>query len=289
MTPDQSLPRVRHSRSIGFTPGKWAQVLVRLVPAAAVLLVFAFLARGRFRSIDTLTWADGAAAGLLGLGGVLSTVRRIRRSMSGAPLLLRDELEFGGSLLAAAFIGVALGGELLFPVVYLLMAFLVTFLPRPAAVTLLGSSVLFDALLTLPERWGVFLGRAAFLGLFAALYHVVLSARLAVARRAEHDAVKNKIKDIEERARTFRLVSSGANDSLPGVKDQEKWLVAAVKEIEGATGSALEVAETSLQTHTVAVFLLTSDDRSLKLHDCRSASEQIQRERFSTSGKILSD
>lgn len=272
---------------MAFTPGKWMQVLVRLVPAAAVLLIFAFLARGRFRSIDALGWADAGAVALLVIGGVLSTVRRVRRSMSGVPLLLRDELEFGGSLLAAAFICVGLGGELLFPIVYLLMAFLVTFLPRPAAATLLGSALLFDALLTLPERWGVFLGRAAFLGLFAALYHVVLSARLAVARRAEQDAVKNKIKDIEERARTFRLVSSGANDSLPGVKDQEKWLVAAVKEIEGATGSALEVAETSLHTHTVAVFLLTSDDRSLKLHDCRSTSEQVQRERFSAGEGIF--
>ena len=205
MTPGTSFPRVRNARPIAFTPGKWVQVLVRLVPAAAVLMVFAFLARGRFRSIDTLTWADAAACGLLLLGGVLTTVRRVRRSMSGAPLLLRDELEFGGTLLSAAFIGVALGGELLFPVVYLLMAFLVTFLPRQAAATLLGSAVLFDALLTLPERWGVFLGRALFLGLFAALYHLVLSARLAVARRAEQDAVKNKIKDIEERARTFRL------------------------------------------------------------------------------------
>ena len=287
MTPDQSIPRVRHGRSIGFTPGKWVQQLVRLVPAAAVLLIFAFLARGRFRSVDALTWADGAAAGLLLLGGALTSIRRVRRSMTGAPLALRDELEFGGSLLATAFLGVALGGELLFPIVYLLMAFLVTFLARPAAATLLGSAVLFDALLTLPERWGVFLGRAAFLCLFAALYHLVLSARLAVARRAEQDAVKNKIKEIEERARTFRLVSSGANDSLPGVKDQEKWLVAAVKEIEGATGSALEVAETSLQTHTVAVFLLTSDDRSLKLHDCRSSSEQIQRERFAAGEGIF--
>ncbi len=287
MTPDHAMSRGRNTRSMAFTPGKWAQVLVRLVPAAACLLVFGFLARGRFRSIEGLTWADGAAAGLLALGGTLATIRRVRRSMSGAPLLLRDELEFGGALLTAAFIAVALGGELLFPIVYLLMAFLVTFLPRQAAGTLLGAAVLFDALLTLPERWGVFLGRALFLGLFAGLYHLVLSTRLAVARRAEQDAVKNKIKDIEERARTFRLVSGGANDSLPGVKDQEKWLVAAVKEIEGATGSALEVAETSLRTHTVAVFLLTSDDRSLKLHDCRSISEQIQRERFAANEGIF--
>ncbi len=287
MTPDQSIPRLRHGRSISFTPGKWAQQVVRLVPSAAVLLIFAFLARGRFRSVGALTWADGAAASLLLLGGALASIRRVRRSVTGASLVLRDELEFGGSLLATAFLGVALGGELLFPIVYLLMAFLVTFLARPAAATLLGTAVLFDALLTLPERWGVFLGRAVFLCLFAGLYHLVLSARLAVARRAEQDAVKNKIKDIEERARTFRLVSGGANDSLPGVKDQEKWLVAAVKEIEGATGSALEVAETSLQTHSVAVFLLTSDDRSLKLHDCRSVSEQIQRERFAAGEGIF--
>ena len=60
MIPDNSIPRVRHSRSISFTPGKWTQVLVRLVPAAAVLLVFGFLARGRFRAIESLTWIDGA-------------------------------------------------------------------------------------------------------------------------------------------------------------------------------------------------------------------------------------
>ena len=287
MTPGNSVPRLRHSRPLAFTPGRWMQQVVRLVPAVAVLTVFAFLARGRFRSFDGLSWADAVAFGVLLLGGALVIVRRVRRSMSGAPMLLRDELEFGGSLLAAAFIVVALGGELLFPVVYLLMAFLVTFLSRPAAGTLLGVSVLFDALLTLPERWGVFAGRTTFLVLFAGLYHVVLSARLAAARRAEDDAVKNKVKELEERARTFRLVSSGASDSMPGVKDQEKWLVAAVKEIEGATGSALEVAETALHTHSVAVFLLTSDDRSLKLHDCRSTSEQIQRERFAAGEGIF--
>ncbi len=287
MTPGNSVPRLRHSRPLAFTPGRWMQQVVRLVPAVAVLTVFAFLARGRFRSFDGLSWADAVAFGVLLLGGALVIVRRVRRSMSGAPMMLRDELEFGGSLLAAAFIVVALGGELLFPVVYLLMAFLVTFLSRPAAGTLLGVSVLFDALLTLPERWGVFAGRTTFLVLFAGLYHVVLSARLAAARRAEDDAVKNKVKELEERARTFRLVSSGASDSMPGVKDQEKWLVAAVKEIEGATGSALEVAETALHTHSVAVFLLTSDDRSLKLHDCRSTSEQIQRERFAAGEGIF--
>ena len=285
MTPAPVVPR-RSSRPLSYTPGKWARELVRLAPAVAVLTVFGFLARGRFRSLDALQWVDAAAFGFLLLGGALATVRRVRRAMSGVPLHLRDELEFGGAMVAASFVVVALGGEQLFPVVYVLMACLVTFLPRPAAATLLGTAILFDALLTLPERWGVFLGRTAFLTLFAGLYHFVLSARLAAARRAEDDAVKNKIKDLEERARTFRLVSSGA-DSMPGLKDQEKWLVAAVKEIEGATGSALEVAETALHTHTVGVFMLASDDRSLKLHDCRSTSEHVQRDRFAAGEGIF--
>lgn len=282
MTPSPSL----RSRSIGFTPGLWLKVVVRLVPGAAVLVTFGLLARGHFRDLASLGWGDGVAVGLLLAGGGLATARRLRRTATGAPLLLRDELEFGGALLAAAFVLVALGGDATFPVVYALMAFLVTFLSRPAGATLLGGALLFGALLTLPERWGLFLVQAAFLVLFAALYHLVLAVRVAAARRAEEDAVKNKIRDIEERARTFRLVSSGS-DSFPGVKDQEKWLVAAVKEIEGATGSVLEVAETVLKSHTVGVFLLGADDRSLKLHDCRSASEQVQRERFSAMEGIF--
>ena len=278
---------MRSSKSISFTPAKWLQAAVRLVPGVAVLVVFGFLARGRFRNFDGFGWPEiGALASLL-LGGLLAIIRRIRRTMTGAPLVFRDELEFGGTLIAAAFIVIALAGEQLFPAVYLLVAFLVSFLSRPAGATLLGMSVLFDALLTMPERWGVFLARTAFLGLFAVLYHVVLSAKLAAARRAETDAVANKMKEIEERARTFRLVSSGTRDSFPGVKDHEKWLVAAVKEIEGATGSVLEVAEVALKTQTVAAFLLTSDDRSLKLHDCRSTSERVQRERFAAGEGIF--
>lgn len=285
MTPTVVAPR-RAAKSLSFTPGRWLQSAVRAIPAVGVLMIFAALGRGRFRSLDGLGWPEAAAFGALLLGGALATIRRLRRSMSGVAMLYRDELEFGGALLAAAFVVVSLGGDLLFPLVYLLMAFLVTFLSAPAGGTLLGAAVLFDALVTLPEAWPTFLTRTVFLGLFAALYHLVLSARLSLARRAEEDAVKNKIKEVEERARTFRLVSSGS-DSLPGVKDQEKWLVAAVKEIEGATGSALEVAEAALKTHTVGVFLLSTDDRSFKLHDCRSSSERVQRERFAAGEGIF--
>lgn len=264
--------------------------LQRQLPAFAVLFTLVHLGRGGFRGLGQLGWWEAAAVVLLLLGVGLSSMRKLRRDHAGATRLFRDDLELGGCLVAAAYVVVSIGGPPLFPIVYLLMAFLVSFFPRAAGFTLLGVALVFDALVTLAPptpRVTEFLAHAAFLVLFAGLYHLVLSARLAVARKNEDDAVKNKIKEVEERARTFRLVSAGTQDSFPGVKDQEKWLVASVKEIEGAVGAALEIGEAALRTHTCAAFLLTSDDRFLKLYDCRSGSERVQREKFPAGEGIL--
>ncbi len=263
---------------------------VRLLPAVAVVFTLFHLGRGGFRSFGALGAWEAACVVLLLAGLGVSVARRVRRNRTGAPLQWRDDMEMGCSLIAMAYAVVSVGGPPLVPIVYLLMAFLVSFLPRAAGFTLLGVALVFDGLVTLapPEpRITAFLTHAAFLVLFAALYHVVLSARLQLARKAEGEAVQRRIKEVEERARTFRLVSSGTQDSFPGLKEQEKWLVASVKEIEGAVGAALEIAETALRTHTCAAFLLTTDDRALKLYDCRSASERVMREPISAGEGIL--
>jgi len=263
---------------------------LRQVPALSVLFAFGSLARGSFRGLAALGWGEAAALVFLlaSLAGVVQ--RRVRRHLAKAEPHLRDDLELGALLISTAYVWVAIGGQTLFPIVYLLMAFLVSFLPRTAGLILLGVALVFDGLKVedLSARsLSEFAVHAAFLVLFAALYHLVLSARLATARRAENNAVQNRIKEVEERARTFRLVASGSQDSFPGLKDQEKWLMASVKEIEGAVGAALEIAEAALETRTCAAFLLTSDDRQLKLYDCRSASDRVQRERFPAGEGVL--
>jgi two-component system cell cycle response regulator len=263
---------------------------VRQLASAAVLFTLVHLGRGGFRGLASLGWWDAAAVLLLLAGIGFSAVRRARRSAAGATPLLRDDLELGGCLVATAYVVVSVGGAPLFPIVYLLMSFLVSFLPRTAGLTLLGVSMLFDAIITLAApnpSLTAFLTHAAFQVLFAAMYHLVLSGRLALARRAEAEAVQSRLREVEERARTFRLVSSGRQENPPGAEDQEKWLLAAVKEIEGAVGASLEIAETALGTHTCAAFLLTPDDRSFKLYDCRSASERVQREKFAAGEGIL--
>lgn len=280
-----SLPRLK-THTVFFTPKRWGRSALALLPSAAFLCVFVLLARGSYRVLERLDWLDAAGLGALVVAGFATVSRRLSRTQASAAPGTREELELGGVLLAAVYVAVALGGELIFPLTYLLTAFLVTFFTPAAGGALVGGALLLNAVLALPGQWALFVTHAVFLVLFAGLYHLVLAARLKLASQAEAEAVKNKIREIEERARTFRLVSSGS-DSYPGVKDQEKWLLAAVKEIEGATGSVLEVAQASLKTHTVAVFLLSSDDRSLTLHDCRSVSERVQRERFSAAEGIF--
>lgn len=266
------------ARSLGTIARQLVRQPMRAIPAAAVLLTFCHLGRGGFHGLSRLGWWEAGSVTLLLVGIALSGVRRFRREAIGAPVLLQDDLELGGCLIAAVYAIVAICGAPLYPLIYLVMALVVSFLPRVAGFTLLGVAAVFEAMVTLggtTSQLAAFITHAAFLGLFAALYHFVLSTRLAMARKAESEAVRNRIKEVEERARTFRLVHSGTHDSFKGVADQEKWLVASVKEIEGAVGAALEIVETALKTYTCGAFLLTTDDRSLKLYDCRSASDRV--------------
>src|SRR5260370_24240364 len=154
---------------------------VRAIPGLAIALAFADLLRGGFTGFAQLGWWEVGLTAFLLLGIGLSSARQLRRIGSGARALFRDEVELGGGLIAARYLLVAVGGQALFPIVYLLMAFLVSFFPRRAGLTLLGLALIFDAAATLilsGPRLAGHLPRPAFLILLAALYHLVLTPRL---------------------------------------------------------------------------------------------------------------
>ena len=171
---------------------------LRALPAFAVLFAFVRLGQGGFGGLAALGWLEAAAVALLLWAVALGVARRVLGAPQSGPARMRDDVELGGCLVAAAFVIVSIGGPPLFPLLYLLVAFLVSYLPRPAALTLVGIALVFDAGVNLggrESRPGAFLAHAAFLILFAALYHFALSARLVLARRAESAAVKNRIKE----------------------------------------------------------------------------------------------
>jgi len=265
-----------------------ARVGERLLSPVSVLLTAAQLARGAFK-LGQLGWGDAASVSVL-LGGIATCALHLhRRARAGASRRLQDEIGLAAGLVAAAYVVVAAAGAAIFPIVYLLVALLVSGLPRRSALALLMVAIALDGAAELGRTGPLssFAAHAIFLLLFAALYHAVLSARLAAARKAEREAVTRRIKEVEDRARTFRLINAGTQQPQPADGADDKWLMASVKEIEGAVSACLDIAESALRTHTCAAFLLSADDRFLKLYDCRSASEHVQRERFPAGEGIL--
>ncbi len=272
-----------------------ARLLPRAYSAAALLLGLAMVGLGRFTSFQSCGWPEiGALTVLLG-ALTASALRRIRAALGGTAPTLLDEVELGALLLLTAESVALLGGGVhspLYPVVYLVMAFLVAFLRPRAGITLTGLALVFDLLAflglrALPSDWPEYAAHAGFLTLFAVLYQGVLAAQVTASRRAEGAAVARRLRQFEERAREFRLIASGTEQSDAGPEAQARWVAAAVREVEQAVGAALEVAECALHTHTCAVFLLSPDDQELRLQDCRSRGDALVREPFNAGEGIL--
>jgi diguanylate cyclase (GGDEF)-like protein len=176
-----------------------------------------------------------------------------------------------GVLCAVAVLALSQIAPPLQPLMYLLAAAYVLALPLELAIPLLAVLLALDARLT--PYGPQLLAHASFTALFAALYHALLGARLAAARRAETLAVRRRIADAEARARELRLVavSSDPPDAA------ERHLLAAVSEVEEVLRGAVGVAEAALRPHTIAVFLLAPDGESVRLRECASQSDRLYR------------
>jgi len=261
--------------------------VLRSLPPAAAVAMGTLVVLGVF---DELAVGWGQAAALLGLVAALggTIARRLLRAGAGEPATWREQLEIGALMVVAAYAvartGVAGEAESPFqPFVYLVMAFLVAFLARGVGFALVGVAVALELLVWVARGaapWALppVAVHAAFVTLFAVLYHAVLAARMAAARQAESAAVRRRLRDIAERARELRLLAPGAAAEPDPAERERGWTESAVVEVEGAVRGALEIAEVALRAHTVAVFTLSDDDRELRLRECRSASDAVVRE-----------
>src|SRR6266849_16649 len=228
---------------------RWAS---RAAMPAAILALAVLLVRGAFAQSAAFDPARIASWTFLVAAGVWAALRQVTRKLSGARAPARWTVEACALSAVGALALAQLGGGLsspLYPLVYLLGAGYALALPLRFALPALGWLLGLDAGLflaqgALPVRWPLFATHAAFTGVFAALYHAVLAARLRAARTAEADA--------ERSAREFRLVATAP-------ADPDRQLLAAVSEIEESVRGALSVAAAALQPHTVAGFLLSPD------------------------------
>src|SRR6185436_11261107 len=122
--------------------------------------------------------------------------RRDAHAERGLPPTERDHLELGTLAIVAAFALVQTAGAApldespLYPVIYLVMAFVVAFMPRRPSFILVGIALALDLAIFIRHGSAVrhlttAIAHASFIGLFAGLYHTVLSAQVTSGRRAE--------------------------------------------------------------------------------------------------------
>jgi diguanylate cyclase (GGDEF)-like protein len=275
-----------------------ARLLLRFAPAAVAVLAAADVARGGFAR-PGIHPEEIAVLLLLGVAAAVSTRRAMRRSIEGRVARTSDQLEIGALFVvgAAAVAQVAAGGDgegPLFPIVYLTAAVAVSFLSLPVGLALVGLA----SGLQLSTFWAggapagelpSVIARVGFIFLFAVLYHAVLWARLAALRRNEREAVDRRLRELDERARELRLLAPGGRDRGASGEEERALLRgrAAAVQVEAAMAGAMEVAEAALRSHTCALFLLSSDDATLLLRECRSRSDAVARHPIPAAEGVL--
>ncbi len=270
---------------------------IGIVPAVVAMVAGALVAARKFEGF-ALGWSQSVALAALAVALCATVWRRTARAAAGEHATTREQLELGSLMVVAAYAvaqtASAGNAESAFqPVVYLLMAFLVAFLGRGVGFALVFFAVALEMLIWVgrgAHGWDLpsAIVHAGFVALFALLYHAVLAAQIASGRRAERLAVERRMNEIAERAREFRLLAPGPGGREDSDADRERrWTEGAVVEVEGAVRSVLEIAEVALRSHTCAVFLLSDDDKELRLRECRSRSDAVMRQPISAGEGAL--
>lgn len=253
---------------------------------AAVGFALAYLAGAFTMQAPVPGWA---AALPLWLTAVAAVAWRVRRSARGERVPVRLEVAQGLLLVDVAYGLVQLTGDRqspLHPLVYLLAAyFAVAPLPRRAALGLVAACVLANVLRyactdAVVAEWHALVFQTSFTLVFALLYHLLLAARLWAARASEDEAVARRLREVEDSARSLRLIVADRSRDKRKAGDEDqlvtRLLLGAVLEVERAVGSILEGAHLALGGHALALYWLSDDDAALGLRDGRCAAGLLE-------------
>jgi diguanylate cyclase (GGDEF)-like protein len=219
----------------------------------------------------------------LAMTALTSMAWRLRGALKGLRVAPRMDAAVGFVTAQLAFALLQLSGDRhspLYPLLYLLTAFFaVAPWPRALSIGLVLAVVTQNALRyicadALPTEWGALAIQTGFMGVFALLYHLLLSSRLSSARLREKQAVAVRLKEAEELARGLRLVVADRSQDQRGPASEDelarRLLLGAILEVEKSVGSLMESAQLAIGGHALALYWLATDDATLHLRDGRS-------------------
>lgn len=223
------------------------------------------------------------AAWLAIFGTRLASRLRALPSANGPALA---DLELGALLLVATHAAVQLGGGLsseLYPLVFVVVAFLASFSRQPMGLVLVGLAVALEAgvHLVTEDRLDVReLGlHGAFLVCFGVMSLLFTRAEIARVRERSRRELDDEKENLKTQARMFRLVAA---PSAEGQRDEDRLVRSSLEELHHQVFHVLQLLQRTLGLHTCVLLMRDDGDERLRIVELVTSSDHIAEGPFAT-------
>ncbi len=208
------------------------------------------------------------------------------------------DVEVSLALIAATFAALIVTGGAaspLSPILYGVVAFAITVLSRPGAITAIGGALGVEGALAARagtrEAIVAAAVHVAFLAGAAAAHALLLRGLIARQRRRRARRLLREIEAQRQGARDYRLISSalGPSSRANRPRDEEEHLLAArgAQVISDAAAWVLATVKRSLGARTVALLWLDEDGSHLRLKEVASDADEVtERQRLGGAGIV---
>jgi two-component system, cell cycle response regulator len=203
---------------------------------------------------------------------------------------IKADLELGAALVVATYVTLSFTGGLrspVYPLVYALVAFVVTFHRRLVGIPLVLVTFAMEALAYrssiaagMPETTArqLCLSHGAFIGFFALVHLVFLQGEVLRQRREHRAALARAIRNLRDEARDFRLISSSlAADPKARSResDEERLAIGAVQTIHDTIFFQIDLLKKMLELNTCVLLWLDDAGERLKIKELVTDSDCV--------------
>jgi len=197
-----------------------------------------------------------------------------------------SDIEIGLLLLAATYVFLSvMGGSLspIYPLVYALVSFLVTFHPLKTGTLLAVAALGFETVMAFgpgaaPGAAAAFPGHAGFIAVFAILNVAFLHAEVARQRREHRKRLEDEVLSMREEARDFRLISPGLGVESrlrTRAEEEEKLSQGSIETIHQQLFHTVELLRHARGLKTCALLWLDGSGEKLKLKELATSAQNL--------------
>ncbi len=248
----------------------------------------AIFAGGSFTRFWTDTTAKAAVVLMFGLWAIVFGVkahRRFGQYKTAKPISHeREDLELGLLLVVATYGAVQLAGgldSLFYPVVLILVAFLVVYTPQWVGFTLVASAIVIELSIALisPLSHGFHevVVHAVFIIFFALINLVFTRTEIARMRRYSERVAEQTKAALANDAQEFRLIAPTDTRGWSMTREEEtaRLTSSSMRQVQDAMYHHVHLLKRTMRLNTCAVLWLDASGENLRVHECVSDTENV--------------